>query len=124
VRAEGAQAVAVLEGGPLDDHPAITRHAHGAGVATYVATRPDPAAMAALLASACADAGVGAVELPAPAGVEVVRRGDAVFLLNHTEEAVTVPLPHAATSLLDGTRHEGTVRLDAGGAEVLAVPAS
>jgi beta-galactosidase len=79
--------------------------------------------MAALLASACADAGVGAVELPAPAGVEVVRRGDALFLLNHTEEAVTVPVPPGASSLLDGARHEEAVQLPAGGAEVLGVPA-
>jgi beta-galactosidase len=117
---EGAEVVAELAGGPLPGGPAVTRHRHGDGVATYVATRPDPAAMAALLATARADAGVAGPQLPAPPGVEVVRRGPALFLLNHTDEAVAVDLPRPAASLLDGTRHEGAVELAPGGAQVLA----
>jgi beta-galactosidase len=120
VVAAGAQVVAELADGDLRGAPAVTRHRHGSGVATYVATRPDPTAMAVLLAGARADAGVGPAPLQAPAGVEVVRRGDAIFLLNHTEEAVTVPLRRGAESLLDGRRHDGEVELPAGGAEVLA----
>ena len=120
----GAEVVAQLAGGDLSGGPAVTRHRHGDGVATYVATRPDPDALAALLAAACADAGVDGPPLQAPPGVEVVRRGDAVFLLNHTEEAVTVPLARSAASLLDGTRHEEAVELAPGGAEVLAEPAA
>jgi len=115
----GAQVVAELDGGPLPGRPAVTRHLHGAGVATYVATRPDPGAMARLLAEACAAAGVGGAPLAAPPGVEVVRRGAALFLLNHTPQAVRVELPGGAESLLDGGRHEGAVELEAGGAEVL-----
>ena len=118
----GAEVVAEYADGDLAGAPAVTRHRHGDGVATYVATRPDPAAMAALLEEARAAAGVAEAPLRAPAGVEVVRRGDAIFLLNHTEEAVTVPLSKAAESLLDGRRHDGEVELPAGGAEVLALP--
>ena len=120
VRPAGAEVVAELVDGDLAGGPAITRHAHGAGIATYVATRPDPAAMAALLAGACADAEVGPPPLRAPPGVEVVRRGPALFLLNHTQAAVSVPLPREAESLLDGTRHTGAVELAPGGAEVLS----
>jgi beta-galactosidase len=120
----GAEVVAELAGGDLPGAPAITRHRHGDGVATYLATRPDPEAMAALLAQACAAAGVAAQPVEAPPGVEVVRRGPALFLLNHTRAAVTVPLPREAESLLDGTRHAGTVELAPGGAEVLAAEAA
>jgi len=115
----GAEVVAELAGGDLPGGPAVTRHRHGDGVATYVATRPDPAAMAELLAAACADAGVAGAPLDAPPGVEVVRRGDALFLLNHTDAAAQVPLPAPAQSLLDGTRHTERVELPPGGAEVL-----
>jgi beta-galactosidase len=120
----GAEVVAQYADGDLAGAPAVTRHRHGDGVATYVATRPDPKAMAGLLGEACAAAGVAAPPLRAPAGVEVVRRGDAVFLLNHTEEAVTVALPRAAESLLDRRHHDGELELPAGGAEVLAAPAA
>jgi beta-galactosidase len=115
----GAQVEAELVGGDLPGAPAVTRHRHGAGTATYVATRPDPAAMAALLATARAEAGVQDPPAAAPPGVEVVRRGPALFLLNHTDEAVTVELPGGGTSLLDGRRHAGEVELAPGGAEVL-----
>jgi beta-galactosidase len=80
--------------------PAVTRHASGDGVAWYLATRLDPAAM---LSRACAEAGVEPVLPGLPEGVEAVRRrgadGDYLFVLNHTDAPVDV----AGTDLLGGT---------------------
>jgi beta-galactosidase len=77
--AEGADAVAVIEGGPLDGIAAVLRHPRGAGAAWYVATLPEPAALAGILAAACAEAGAAPVLPGLPDGVEAVRRGDWIF---------------------------------------------
>ncbi|MGI5238382.1 beta-galactosidase [Dactylosporangium sp. CA-139066] len=81
--ASGADVVAAYRGGPLDGRPAILRHRYGGGTAWYVTTLPEPDALARLLARVCADAGVEPVVAGLPPGVEAVRRGDRVFLLDH-----------------------------------------
>jgi beta-galactosidase len=48
------------------------------------------------------DAGVSPVLPGAPAGVEAVRRDQWLFLLNHNETEVTVPVPAGATNTLTG----------------------
>ncbi|MEU4829715.1 beta-galactosidase [Streptosporangium sp. NPDC023615] len=78
VHLEGAEALAVYtgphaSGTPLDGRPAITRHSHGSGTATYVSTRLSDDAYARLL------------DLT-PAPVELVRRGDWFFAVNHGDE--------------------------------------
>ncbi|MGW1765915.1 beta-galactosidase [Streptomyces sp. NPDC002073] len=91
-----------------DDRPAATVHTHGAGTARYVATRPDPGTMRALVDRALADAGVGAVLPGLPAGVQAtLRHGadhDVLVLLNHTEEKHEVSLPADRLDLLDVRR--------------------
>jgi beta-galactosidase len=96
----GAEVLDTFAEGELAGRPAITRHVFGGGVATYLGTRPDRAVMDAVLAGALADAGVPRVDLPA--GVESVRRGRWLFLLNHNETEVTVPVPDGATDALTG----------------------
>lgn len=92
--AQGADPVATIEGGPLDGIPAILRHGHGTGVAWYVATRPEPDAMRRLFGHVLAGAGVEPVLADLPPGVEAVRRGDKVFLLDHRDRSVRiVPYP-------------------------------
>jgi beta-galactosidase len=98
---EGAEVLDTFTGGDLDGRPAITRHVFGEGVATYLGTRPDEPAMAAVMARALADAGIALPDLPA--GVEVVQRGQWLFLLNHNETEVTVPVPVGATDALTGS---------------------
>ncbi|HEX6357956.1 beta-galactosidase [Actinophytocola sp.] len=100
IAAEGAEVLDTFTGGELAGRPAITRHTFGDGVATYLGTRPDEQAMAAVLARALEDAGVPTPELPA--GVESVLRGQWLFLLNHNETEVTVPVPAGATDALTG----------------------
>jgi beta-galactosidase len=114
-----AEPVAVIKDGELDGRPAITRNAYGEGTAWYVSTLPEPAALRALFAHAADEAGVRPPLPGLPAGVEAVRRGDLLFLLNHGRTPAVIPLPSPRTDLLTGRTHEAEVRLDRHGAAVL-----
>lgn len=86
--ATSADVVASIEGGPLDGQPAVLANRHGNGVAWYVATLPEPDALGRLLRRIAAEAGADPVLPDLPEGVEAVRRGEKVFLLDHrTREA-------------------------------------
>jgi beta-galactosidase len=126
----GAEVVARYADGPLPEVPALTRHRHGDGLAWYLACALDRDGAARLVGEVCAAAGVTPV-LPAPPGVEVVRRradraGVAVSWLvaiNHTDRDAR--LPAAGRELLSGV---DVTELDvpAGGVAVLresSVPA-
>jgi beta-galactosidase len=123
VHAEGAEVLAEVDGGDLDGTPVLLRHRHGAGTGWYLATRPEPAAMAAVLGRACAEAGVRAAA-PVTPGVEAVRRSGAdgswLFLLNHDDRPVEAAVPSPAVDLLTGRRVEGSVKLERFGVAVLA----
>jgi beta-galactosidase len=103
--------------------PAITRHQFGQGVAYYLGTRPDAAAMAWLLDRACRDAAVAPVAT-VPEGVEVLRRegeGDPLlYLLNHRNAAATIRLEASHTDLLTGRKLAGSFKLEANEVVLLA----
>ncbi len=82
-----AEVLARFAGGMLDGHPAITRNAHGAGTAWYLATAPD--ALSAVLEEVLTAALPGLPAAP-PADVEIVERGGLRFVLNHSDTAVEV----------------------------------
>ncbi|MGR6917254.1 beta-galactosidase [[Actinomadura] parvosata] len=111
LRADGAEVVAEFAEGDLAGRPAILRHRSGAGVAWYVGTMPEPAALAGLAGRALADAGVRGPLPDLPPGVEAVRRGEVLFLLNHGATTVRVPIPEPGVDLLTGSRAEGHVTL-------------
>ncbi|MET8052841.1 beta-galactosidase [Streptosporangium sp. NPDC005286] len=90
---EGASELAAYADGPLAGLPAVTRHAFGAGTATYLGTRPDEDTMRELVRDALRLAGVSPVLPNLPDGVEAVARvaGDGrrfLFLLNHGDRPV------------------------------------
>ncbi|WP_127792114.1 beta-galactosidase [Agromyces sp. LHK192] len=75
--------------------PAFITKSLGTGQAHYLATIPDDAGMTALTAWAVATAGVeatipGAAQVPDT--VEVIARGEIVFLINHGAAATTIPI--------------------------------
>jgi beta-galactosidase len=72
-----------------------------------------------VIAEACAAADVPPVLPDAPAGVEAVRRGRALFLLNHGRDTVAIELPGPYRSLLNGAPYERALRLAARDADVL-----
>ena len=123
IELDGAEALASFSGGVVDGRPAITRNSFGGGEAIYLGSRIEPPAMARLLAEACARAGVRAVA-DMPDGIEAVRRQaqgrSFLFLLNHGDAAVDVPVPQAGTNLVDGAKvHPGLIRLPPRGVAVL-----
>ncbi len=115
----GAEARRVYRDGPLPGVPALTRADAGRGLAWYLATRTDPSTTRAVLGEILTEAGVDRSGLPP--GVEVVRRrGDStdyVFVINHTDQDVTVPV--AGHDLLGGVVDGSGVRVSAGGVAVV-----
>jgi beta-galactosidase len=95
VEPRAAEVLMTFADGELAGRPAATRN----GRALYLATRPDPATMRAFMSDACAAAGVRAAFQAAPHGVEAVRRGDALVLLNHRSEPAEIALAGETISL-------------------------
>ncbi len=109
-------------GGPCAGSVALSRRQTGSGAAWYLGTLPDEAALANVLASITEAAGVGPVVAELPVGVEAIRRRAAdgrswVFLLNHTDDPITVPL--SGFDVLTGAVTDGHAALTAGGVAVL-----
>ncbi|MDW4904392.1 beta-galactosidase [Streptomyces sp. ADMS] len=98
LEADDADEVTAYKGGELDGLPAVLRK----GRAWYVSTLPEPDALRDLLARIGADAGVRPVLDGLPAGVEAVRRGELLFVLNHGSDPVTVQVPGVHRDLLTG----------------------
>ena len=80
------EVLARYAGGDLDGAPAVTRR----GSVFYASAPLPPPAARALVARAAAHAGVRPVLPDGPPGLEAVRRGDTLFLLNHTDDALEV----------------------------------
>ena len=102
VRSDGAEVLAAHAGGDLDGVPVVTRHAVGAGRAWYCSALLPPAALDGVLARCLAETGLAGELDGVPAGVEVVRRGPALFVLNHTGGPVSVDLGATARRDLVG----------------------
>ncbi|MFF1656849.1 beta-galactosidase [Streptomyces sp. NPDC058255] len=115
IEAEDGVAAARYEGGELHGLPAVLRR----GGAWYVSTLPEPEALRDLLARIAEDAGVRPPLDGLPAGVEAVRRGGLLFLLNHGRDAVTVSVPGRLRDLLTGADVAKTVELGRYGVVVL-----
>jgi len=120
---EGATALASYGADFYTGRPAVTDHRLGAGRALYVATRPEPAFLGALVGALLDERGI-AGPLAAPAGVEVTRRvGDDgrayVFVLNHGAGDARVALPAPMRDLLTGATHAAALELPARGVAIL-----
>ncbi|MFJ8649535.1 beta-galactosidase [Streptomyces sp. NPDC093546] len=110
-----AEVVAAYRGGELDGLPAVLRRA----TAWYVSTLPAPPALRDLLAAVAAGAGVRPVLEGLPAGVEAVRRGGLLFVLNHGRAPVTVAVPGTYREVLTGAVVSGALELERYGVAVL-----
>ena len=109
VHLEGARALATYGDDFYAGRPAITEHRFGQGRALYVATRPDPTLLAALVGRLLDDLNVQA-PLTAPAGVEITRREGEdrsyIFALNHNQQPARITLPRPMRDLLTGHTHD------------------
>ncbi|ERK69693.1 Beta-galactosidase protein, partial [Leifsonia aquatica ATCC 14665] len=104
----------------------LTRRAHGAGAAWYLAAGLDEQGMRAVLSAVFTAAGV-AIREPDTA-LEIVTRTDGAtdytFVLNHGREARTAPRIPGGTDLLTGVDAGAGLPLDAFGVAVVAHPAN
>ena len=116
VEPRGAETVLTYLDGPAAGAPAVTRNQFGDGVAWYVSTRLHGDDLGEILRRACIDAGVTPRD-DLPAGLEVVRRGQVVIAINHSD--TDAKLPTTGTELLTGTHCDGVLHIPAG--EVRAV---
>ena len=85
---------------------AVTRRRLGAGVAYYVGTEPDRAFVRALLTEHVLKDARIAPPPQVPEGVEMVRRGDVLFVLNHSASPQTIALSEEGSVLVG--RREGS----------------
>jgi len=115
VRPAGAVATMGFTSGPDAGHPAVTRHDFGRGVARYVASNLDD--LRPLVSHALDEA---AVTRPRdlPETLEVVQRGEYLFLINHGATPASMTGVHGM-SLLDGGPCDGTVSVAGGAVQVI-----
>ncbi len=107
---KGATALLTCAGDTYEGQPAVTEKAAGKGRALYLATLdPDQALLDAVFEYALAAAGIAAGPA-APLHVEVVRRGDVTFFINHRNEAVEMATDVKGKAVL-GTLRGGRVKL-------------
>jgi beta-galactosidase len=85
--------------GYLAGQAAATRHPYGRGEAFYLGTLPDRATLRGLVEQACQRAGVE-FRSDVPPGVEVVRRGDHVFVISHLDRPADLDLGGKSRDLL------------------------
>jgi beta-galactosidase len=95
----GADPLVRYAEGHLMGQAAATRHPYGDGEAFYLGTLPDRATLRDLVAQACGRAGI-AFRTDVPAGVEVVRRGEYLFVISHLDRAVELDLGGESRDLL------------------------
>ncbi|MGW0533271.1 beta-galactosidase [Streptomyces sp. NPDC003032] len=118
----GAETVWTYADGLTAGQPAVTRHRLGGGTAWYVSTRLSAHDLDAILAAACADAGL-APRPELPRDIEVVTRagesGTYLFAINHTGDEAKVPLAGAGIELLGGERVAGRLAVPAGAVRVV-----
>jgi beta-galactosidase len=119
---EGADVETRYADGPLPGWPARTRNDFGRGVAHYLSTRLDSAALATVLDEACTMSGV-ASPIITRAGVETVRRRDKrsntsyLFVINHAERDVEIEID--GDDILDGKATAGRLVVAAGDVAVI-----
>lgn len=115
LRSDGAEVLASFASGDLAGRPVVTRN----GSAWYLGAVLADDLLDAVLGDALDAAGVVGAIVDPPAGVEAVRRRDALFLLNRGDDDVTVPLPGAWTDLLTDDEIDDRVTVPRGDARVV-----
>lgn len=95
LRTEHAEVLDRFATGPAAGQPAVTRAAHGAGAAWYVATALEADGLLDLMRRLCGEAGIPVIEVGDDVDV-VVRSADdrrIAFVINHRDEPVEIASP-------------------------------
>lgn len=123
-----AESMAVYTSKYFRETPAVTRRAYGKGCGVYIGTILDKEGLTSILDQIVSEAGITPTLFGLPEGVEaVVRVGTddtgrkILFVINHTEEAVTINLDTAYTDALTDKTVRGSVALNSQDVMVLYV---
>jgi beta-galactosidase len=124
VHLEGAEALGHFDGGVLGGSPALTRNRIGAGTAWYLATRPAAGTMRRIIRVVCDAAGVEPCLPDLPDSVQARTRhledgSTRHVLLNHSDGAVSVPLPGPMKDELGGGEPASSLDLPPRGVALL-----
>lgn len=100
---EGAQAVCSYDADFYQGMPVVTKNQYGQGMAYYVGTRTADTFYREFLDDICGELNIKPL-IQAPEGIEVAMRknekGEYLFLLNHTKEALSVWMERDGTDIL------------------------
>ena len=128
IESESATTLATYTSDFYAGEPAFTKNIYGKGQAYYLATQPDKEGLSAVLSQLCAEKNIHsplAGGAAPPEGVEVTERVSTegitlLYLLNHTEKAVSVPLIIGEfTDLLTGNRITQETEIEPLGVQIL-----
>ncbi|UKA49723.1 beta-galactosidase [Arthrobacter sp. FW305-123] len=126
IHSSSASPVASFASGPLSGKPAVVRNSHGKGWSWYAGAKLPESALAAIIEGALKDAGLPSlVAAELPSDVELVQRGEYLFLLNHGCETRRVELSGhikangPSIDLLTGACHHAELTLPPYGVLVL-----
>lgn len=115
-----AEVITTFVDGPAQGSAAITRRAHGAGAAWYLATSPDDTSYLALVQRIVAEAGVPQL-LPDHGRLDLIRRAgegrSILFAINHTAEDATITAH--GHDLVHQESVAGSVTIPAGGVRII-----
>ncbi len=123
VHTKNAKEIATFEQDYYAGNAAITQNTFGKGNAFYVGTVPDNNGMEWVLELACKTAGVQSANLPA--GIEILHRANGqssfVFVLNYSDEKVTVSLEQSGIDLLTDKHVSDSIELEPNGVGIIQV---
>jgi beta-galactosidase len=121
---KGAQALARYTTDFYSGAPAVTAHKHGTGKAYYLGAVMAEDFYRAFLARLADERGLGVLQ-KLPAGVEAVARrkeaAEFLFVANTTAESCKFALDRRGRNLLDDSRVDGSLSLEAYGVAVVKV---
>jgi len=124
ISAGSAESLALYSDGYFAGTPAITVNRFAEGRAYYVATEPDENLARCLVSHLFREANIEPL-LETPPGVEAARRSGPgksyVFLLNHNDHAVRLPVPRGWLSVRKEVTPEGELKLPPFGIGVFEV---
>lgn len=116
IELEGGTVLGAFTDNDFAGAPFLVEHRTGAGRTLYCAAYPTPEVLGPIIADALSGAGV-TLGVAAPLYVEVLRRGDYTFAINHRAESVQVALD--AGEVITGDYHDGQAHLGPYGVCVL-----
>jgi len=123
VHTKNAKEIATFEQDYYAGNAAITQNTFGKGNAFYVGTVPDNNGMEWMLELVCKTAGVQSANLPA--GIEILHRANGqssfVFVLNYSDEKVTVSLEQSGIDLLTDKHVSDSIELEPNGVGIIQV---